>query len=95
MKTSGMWSKQPTIDISLPSKAQVTLKDWPNLEACMQFLVNLNSSHGSENSYMRHNTDSPGQEVMSKLNESGRNIFSQTFYNIKTNVSGSEVLSNI
>ena len=94
MKTSGMWLKQPTIDISLPSKAPVSLKDWPNLEACMSFLFNMNSSHGSENSFMRQNTDSPGQDIMSKLNESGRNIFSQTtFCNInKTNASGSEVL---
>ena len=62
----------------------------------MQFLVNLNSSLGSEHSYnMRENNDSPGQCDHAKLNESGRNIFSQTFNNAKTHVSGSEVLSNI
>lgn len=93
---SGIWPKQPTIDISLPDKASFTLQDWPNLEHCMSFLVNLNSSLGSDNhSFMKENNESPGQDEQAKLCHSGRNMFNSTCGVVKTNVSGSDRLNSI
>ena len=60
-----MWSKKPTaMEFSMPSSAQITTKDWPNLENAMDFLVNINSSLGSDNnSFTKDNNDSPQDDL--------------------------------
>lgn len=52
LSSMGIWS---TSDIKVPVQIDNLLKDWANLENCLEFLVNLNATI-SENSYINNNS---------------------------------------